>query len=92
MIARLPRQHAPLRSAAKAALLGAVGFEVLKQIMTFYLASVTSSPSGAVFGSLLGLLVFVYFVSPLRPVRHRVGGDGEGATSRRPRSRSPGRR
>jgi membrane protein len=63
VIARLPRQHTPLRSAVKAAVLGAVGFEVLKQVMTFYLSSVTSSPSGAVFGSLLGLLVFVNFVS-----------------------------
>jgi membrane protein len=63
VIARLPRQHTPLRSAVKAAVLGAVGFEVLKQVMTFYLSSVTISPSGAVFGSLLGLLVFVNFVS-----------------------------
>jgi membrane protein len=63
VIARLPREHATLRSAAKAALLGAVGFEILKIIMTFYLTSVTSSPSGAVFGSFLGLLVFVFFAS-----------------------------
>jgi membrane protein len=63
VIARLPRQHATFRSAAKAALLGAIGFEILKRIMTFYLTSVTGSPSGAVFGSVLGLLVFVYFVS-----------------------------
>jgi membrane protein len=63
VIARLPREHATMRSAAKAAVLGAVGFEVLKQVMTYYLASVTSSPSGAIFGPLLGLLVFAYFVS-----------------------------
>lgn len=63
VIARLPRQHTPIRSAVKAAVLGAIGFEVLKQVMTFYLTSVTDSPSGAVFGSLLGLLVFVNFVS-----------------------------
>jgi membrane protein len=63
VIARLPREHATLRSAAKAALLGAVGFEILKIIMTYYLTSVTSSPSGAVFGSFLGLLVFVFFGS-----------------------------
>ena len=31
--------------------------------MTFYLASITNTPSGAVFGSLLGLLVFINFVS-----------------------------
>jgi len=63
VIARLPREHATLRSAAKAALLGAVGFEILKQVMTIYLTSVTNSPSGAIFGSFLGLLVFVFFAS-----------------------------
>ena len=63
VIARLPRQHTPIRSAVKAAALGAVGFEILKQVMTVYLNAVTNSPSGAVFGSLLGLLVFINFVS-----------------------------
>jgi membrane protein len=63
VIARLPREHATFRSAAKAALLGAVGFEILKQVMTIYLSSVTSSPSGVIFGSFLGLLIFVFFVS-----------------------------
>lgn len=63
VIARLPRQHTPLRSAVRAAVLGAIGFEILKQVMTYYLGSVTSSPSGAVFGPILGLLVFVNFTS-----------------------------
>jgi membrane protein len=63
VIAWLPREHATFRSAAKAALLGAVGFEVLKQVMQIYLRSVLESPSGAVFGSLLGLMVFAYFAS-----------------------------
>ena len=63
VITRLPREHATLRSASKAALFGAVGFEALKMIMAYYLTSVTSSPSGAVFGSFLGLLVFVFFAS-----------------------------
>lgn len=63
VIARLPRHHATLRSAAKAALFGAVGFEVLKVGMTHYLTSIAASPSGAVFGSFLGLLVFVFFAS-----------------------------
>ncbi len=65
VLARLPRQHTPLRSAVRAAMLGAVGFEILKQVMTYYLGSVTSSPSGAVFGPILGLLVFVNFASQL---------------------------
>ncbi|MDT7706214.1 MAG: rane protein [Pseudonocardiales bacterium] len=63
VIARLPRQHATLRSAAKAAVLGAVGFEVLKQIMTVYLTSVTESPTGQIIGPFIGLMVFAFFTS-----------------------------
>lgn len=63
VIARLPRHHATVRSAAKAALLGAVGFEILKLVMTVYLASVLASPSGQIFGPFLGLLVFAFFAS-----------------------------
>jgi membrane protein len=71
VIAMLPREHATFRSAAKAALLGAIGFEVLKQVMQIYLRTVLESPSGTVFGSLLGLMVFAFFAS-------RLGGDGPG--------------
>jgi membrane protein len=63
VIARLPREQVALRSAARAAVLGAVGFEVLKQGMAIYLQTITRTPSGAVFGSTLGLLVFVYYAS-----------------------------
>ena len=63
VIARLPREHVTLRSAARAALLGAVGFEALKQVMTFYLGIVTNSPAGALLGPFIGLLVFVFFAS-----------------------------
>jgi membrane protein len=63
VIARLPREHATLHSAAKAAVLGAVGFEVLKQVMTVYLRSVTDSPTGQIIGPIVGLMVFAYFTS-----------------------------
>ena len=63
VLARLPRERVALRSAAKAAVLGAVGFEVLKQGMAIYLQTITRTPSGAVFGSTLGLLVFIYYAS-----------------------------
>lgn len=63
VIARLPREHATLRSAAKAAVLGAIGFEVLKQVMTVYLASVTASPTGQIIGPFIGLMVFAFFTS-----------------------------
>ena len=63
VIARLPREHATLRSAAKAAVLGAVGFELLKQVMVVYLSTVTASPAGKIIGPFIGLLVFAFFAS-----------------------------
>lgn len=63
VIARLPRQPVTLRSAMRAALFGAVGFEVLKQFFAVYLGTVTNSPTGGLFGPVLGLMVFSYFVS-----------------------------
>ncbi len=63
VIARLPREPVTLRSATRAALFGAVGFEVLKQAFAIYLDSVTASPTGRLFGPVIGLMVFAYFVS-----------------------------
>ncbi|SHG50461.1 inner membrane protein YhjD [Streptoalloteichus hindustanus] len=63
VLSRLPREPVSVRSAARGAFVAAVGFELLKQVGTVYLGKVTGSPSGAAFGSLLGLLVFVYLVA-----------------------------
>ncbi len=63
VIARLPRERVGLRSAVRGALFAAVGFEVLKQVATVLLKSATHSPTGAVFGSVIGLLVFANLVS-----------------------------
>jgi membrane protein len=63
VIARLPRQPVPLRRAMRAAWLGAIGFEMLKQAFAIYLDSVTASPTGKLFGPVIGLMVFAYFVS-----------------------------
>ncbi|MFD3706337.1 inner membrane protein YhjD [Nocardia sp. NPDC058658] len=60
MIARLPREPVSLRSAARAAVLGAVAFEIFKIIGAIYLRMVLSSPAGATFGSIIGLMVFSY--------------------------------
>lgn len=65
VMAWLPRQRVTLRSAARGALLAAVGFEVLKQLATVLLRSATHSPTAAVFGSIIGLLVFSNLVSRL---------------------------
>ncbi|HWN31837.1 MAG TPA: inner membrane protein YhjD [Pseudonocardia sp.] len=63
VIARLPREPVTWRSAAKAALAGAVGFQVINQVMVFYLGKITGSPTGAVFGPVLGLMIFIFTVS-----------------------------
>ena len=63
VIARLPRERVGLRSAMRGALVAAVGFEVLKQLATILLKSATHSPTGAVFGSVIGLLVFANLVA-----------------------------
>ena len=53
----------PFRNVLKAALLTAVIFEVLKSVAGIYLKSVLSSPAGAAFGPLLGIMVFGYLAS-----------------------------
>ncbi|RMB76412.1 inner membrane protein YhjD [Rhodococcus sp. SBT000017] len=65
VISRLPREPVSWRSAAKGALLAAVGFEIFKQLGAIYLGSVTSGPAGVVFGPIIGLLVFVFTTSRL---------------------------
>lgn len=62
---RLPR-HRPRRKALmRGTLLAAVGFEVIKMVMTWTLPSLVKSPSGAAFGSVLGLMAFFYFFARL---------------------------
>jgi membrane protein len=63
VIARLPRKRVSLRSAIRGALVASIGFEVLKQVATVVLKAVTHSPTGAVFGSVIGLLFFANLVS-----------------------------
>jgi membrane protein len=60
IIARLPREPVTLKSATKAAALAAVVFEAFKYVASIYLQTVLSSPAGAAFGSIIGLMVFSY--------------------------------
>ncbi|RJO72216.1 inner membrane protein YhjD [Nocardia panacis] len=60
IIARLPREPVTLGSAAKAALIAAVIFELFKYVASIYLQIVLRSPAGATFGSIIGLMVFSY--------------------------------
>ncbi|MDQ2709466.1 MAG: inner membrane protein YhjD [Actinomycetota bacterium] len=63
VIARLPREPVTWRSAGKAAVAGAVGFLVINQVMVIYLKGVTNSPTGALFGPVLGLMIFIFTIS-----------------------------
>ncbi|MFD1148183.1 inner membrane protein YhjD [Saccharothrix hoggarensis] len=63
VLAKLPRRPVGWRSAVKGAAAAAIGFELLKQVGTIYLSSVTSSPAGAAFGPIIGVLVFANLVA-----------------------------
>ena len=65
MIARLQHDPVPLRRCAGAGLLAAVGFEGFKQVGSIYLQTVLHGPAGAVFGPVLGLMVFAYMTARL---------------------------
>jgi membrane protein len=63
VLSRLPREKVSAKSAIRGAVAASIGFEILKQVFTIYLATVVRSPAGQVFGSFLGLLLFANFVS-----------------------------
>ena len=63
VLSRLPRERVSAKSAVRGALAAAIGFEILKQVATIYLESVSNSPTGALFGPIIGLLVFANLVS-----------------------------
>ena len=65
LLSRLSGAHLPWRRVRSGALLGAVGFEVLKLFGTFLIARTTQNPIYATFGVVVGLLVWINFVSRL---------------------------
>ncbi|MCD2119177.1 MULTISPECIES: YhjD/YihY/BrkB family envelope integrity protein [Rhodococcus] len=58
VIARLPREPVPFRSALVAGAIAGIGFELLKQTGSIYLERVLNGPAGVAFGPILGILVF----------------------------------
>jgi membrane protein len=63
LLIRLPRAQVRLRVGVRAALMAAVGFEILKLVGTYYIARVTKSPTVGIFGSVIGILVWLNLVS-----------------------------
>lgn len=62
MIIYLPRTHVPRRSGFQGALLGALAFEVIKQLGSLFASNALSNPAGATFGPIIGLMVLMYLV------------------------------
>ena len=62
---RLPRHRPRKKALIRGTFIAAVGFEVIKIIMTWTLPTLVKSPSGAAFGSVLGLMAFFYFFARL---------------------------
>ncbi|MDO5031178.1 YhjD/YihY/BrkB family envelope integrity protein [Corynebacterium sp.] len=62
LIAFLPRTEVPGKSGVKGAALGAVAFEVIKQLSTVIMSSAAGNPAGAVFGPVIVLMVVMYLV------------------------------
>lgn len=62
---RLPRHRPRKKALIRGTFIAAIGFEVIKIIMTWTLPALVKSPSGAAFGSVLGLMAFFYFFARL---------------------------
>ena len=61
----LPRHKPRKKALLRGTLLAAIGFEVIKFVMTMTLPRLATSPSGAAFGSVIGLMAFFYFFARL---------------------------
>jgi membrane protein len=63
LFARLPGVGVPFRSVLKGALFAAVGFGVLKVVGTYYAQRVAQSPTVGLFGTAIGVLVWLNLAS-----------------------------
>lgn len=61
----IPRHKPHSKAIFRGSLLAAFGFEIIKIIMTMTLPQLATSPSGAAFGSVIGLMAFFYFFARL---------------------------
>lgn len=62
MIMFLPRTRVPRRSGFFAAVIGAIAFEVIKQLGSLFASNALSNPAGATFGPIIGLMVVMYLI------------------------------
>lgn len=62
LIKFMPRTKVPMRSAVHAAMIGAVAFEIFKQLASQFFSNGLSNPAGATFGPIIGLMMLLYFI------------------------------
>ncbi|MDU0478811.1 YhjD/YihY/BrkB family envelope integrity protein [Staphylococcus chromogenes] len=62
LIKFMPRTKVPMKSAVHAAMIGAVAFEVFKQLAAQFFSNGLSNPAGATFGPIIGLMMLLYFI------------------------------
>ncbi|MCS4535882.1 YhjD/YihY/BrkB family envelope integrity protein [Corynebacterium sp. HS2168-gen11] len=62
LLKQLPRGEVPWRSALKGSLIGALAFEVFKQLGSIFFSSALNNPAGATFGPIIGVMVLFYFI------------------------------
>ncbi|AKK10482.1 YhjD/YihY/BrkB family envelope integrity protein [Corynebacterium uterequi] len=62
MLMALPRLKVPRRSGLIAAAIGALIFEVIKQLSTLIFGALLGNPAGAVFGPVIGLMLVFYLI------------------------------
>lgn len=62
LIKYMPRAKVPMKSAIHAAMIGAVAFEVFKQLASMFFSKGLSNPAGATFGPIIGIMVLLYFI------------------------------
>lgn len=58
----LPRGEVPMKAAVKASIIGAVAFEIFKQIGSIFFSNALDNPAGATFGPIIGIMVLFYFI------------------------------
>jgi membrane protein len=63
LLIRLPQMDVPTRIAVKAALLAAVGFEVLKIVGTYTIAHTANSPTAGPFAGIIAVLIWIQLVA-----------------------------
>ncbi|WP_018023409.1 YhjD/YihY/BrkB family envelope integrity protein [Corynebacterium ulceribovis] len=58
----LPRIEVPWRPCLEAAVIGAIGLEIIKQFGSIFFSNALGNPAGAVFGPIIGIMVVMYLL------------------------------